>query len=452
MNQRERILELVKQGVITTEEALVLLENSDKVENETIYDKLDHQIADCDYRLSEVQADIDMMESSRGVHPLTEEQEKKLEKLHQQKRDILLERDQLQIQYYEAEKSEKDQLRKEERRENLQKAADEAKDVVKTMGKRVSSFVKQTSSNVQDYVKELTDRHHKTGSFSGKKMSHSFQKTYEFSPEMCQMVKADIANGNLHLTQTTADHISVDVNAQIFTEHQEVQPEVLFLNDSVLSLREGTLEINIPSKDYVTDITIQLPQAEYKEVALNICTGDIELHQVEMENIAMKVKHGAIRLHDSKLQEVKAEVINGNIDCEHCDLAESTISIANGALSFDSPVEQLTSTVMNGMSSVAVPGTFQQLQLMTGNGSIEMLINDRLPIQIEAETKLGKIHNHLADAIVESDEVLRSGEKIALKTIESSAEFAKVQLNAKTGSLSFGSYQHHHVEGSTCSD
>lgn len=452
MNQRERILELVKQGVITTEEALVLLENSDKSDEETIYDKLDHQIADCDYRLSEVQADIELLESSRGVSPLTDEQTKKLEELQQKKRDILLERDQLQIKYYQAEKDEQDQLRKEERRENLQKVADETKDVVKTVGRKVTSFVKQTSSSVQDYVKELADRHHKTGSFSGKKVSHSFQKTYEFSPEMCQKVNVDVVNGNIHLVNTKDDHISVTVNAHIFTEHQDIQPEVLFLNDSILSLKEEQLEIKIPSKDYVSDVTIQLPKSSYEQIELKVCTGDIELNQIVTGKLIAKVKHGAIRLMDSEINDIHANIVNGNMDCTHCVLNDGEVSIANGALNLDSTITKLITTVMNGMATIAIPGKFEQLNVTTGNGSVELLINDRLPIHIEADTKLGNIQNHLTDAIIESNEVLRSGEKLELRTIDSGAEFSNAQLNAKTGSLSLGSYQHQHVEGTVCSD
>lgn len=449
MNQKERILELVKQGVITSEEATILLEHHQKKDDveESVYDRLERQIQECDQQLVELQADIEVLESLEGIAPLTDEQRQHLENLKQQKKDIYIERDRLQIQYYEAEQ-EADKLHKQEqRRESFEKAKTEAKDTVKTVGHKVTSFVKQTSSSVQTYVKEMVDRKQRTGSFTGSKMSQSFEKRYEFSEEDCQKVNIDVVNGNIHLVPREEDHISIDVNAHLFTDKEDINPESIFLNESILSLQEEQLEIKVPSKDYVVDLTVHLPRSSYEEMNLRVSTGDIELHGMTVNQLNVKDKHGALRLMDSTIEDAQLNVVNGNVDIKHCVIQKQNLSIANGSLDLDSEVTELTGSVLNGMSMIAVPGSFKQLNLKTGNGSIEAFINEQLPIEIQAETKLGNIQNRLSNAIVTDNEVLRSGQVMKAQTLdEVTDESAGLNLNAKTGSIVINSYQHHAME------
>lgn len=448
MNQRERILELVKQGVITTEEALILLENSREIEDsQSIYDEIEHQIAECDQRLSEVQADIEVLESLEGVAPLTDEQRQHLEELKKEKSQIFIDRDRLQIKYYEAKQQEEKQMKQDRRRESLEKAKSDAKDTVRQVGQKMTSFVKQTSSSVQNYVKEMVDRHQRTGSLSGKKTSKSFQKLYEFSPEECHKVNVNVVNGNIHLKEAEVDHISIDVNVHIFIEHDDVDLEALFLSDSTLSLKEHVLEVSVNSRDYVADLTITVPTVAYEEMNLKVCTGDVELRGVHADELIIKDKHGAIRLADSKIEKMDINLVNGNIDLQHNVIQDSKITIANGSLNLDGEISIMEASVMNGMMTASLPSSFDKAKLSTGIGSIEVFINDRLPIAIDADTKLGNIQNNLADAIVVENEVLRSGQSMKLKTIESNADEAELDLKAKTGSILINAYQHNSVEG-----
>lgn len=450
MNQRERILELVKQGVITTEEALILLENSQEIEeNQSIYDEIEHQIAECDQRLSEVQADIEVLESLEGVAPLTDEQRQHLEELKKEKSQIFIDRDRLQIKYYEAKQQEEKQMKQDRRRESLEKARSDAKDTVRQVGQKMTSFVKQTSSNVQNYVKGMVDRHQRTGSLSGKKTSKSFQKLYEFSSESeeCYKVNVNVVNGNIHLKESKVDHISIDVNVHVFTEHDDVDLEALFLSDSTLSLREHMLEVSVNSKDYVVDLTITVPTVAYEEMNLKLCTGDVELRGIHTDALVIKDKHGAIRLADSKIEKMDINLVNGNVDLQHNVIQENKITIANGSLNLDGEISLMEASVMNGMLTASLLSSFDKVKLSTDSGSIEVFINDRLPIVIDMETKLGNIQNHLTDAIVVENQVLRSGQSMNLKTIESNADEAELDLQAKTGSILINKYQHNSVEG-----
>ena len=420
MNAKERIMNLVKQGVITTEEALILLENEQSDQTET--GKYFDEIKKIDEEVAKVHSDIDFLSSLELIAPLNEKQEKQLVYLEEHLKELNEAKDHCEGKSYKKEAEEHGKWK-----EVAGEAMNQATDLVQHVG----SVLKKTGSQVQNYLKEAQERQKELNT------PKPFQEQYQFEGDKVTKIYIENNSGKIQIEPCETQEISIDVQAKLFTLEEDLTQ--FFLNKSIFKVEGEQLHIQVDDRNIVADLMIRIPEKQYKQCRINNNNGSIAIHQLHFKEAELKNTHGEILVSQGVFELLKLIVTNGKITINEVEGKVLNTDIING------PIEascQFVQTYMEGTNSdLKMTNDSHHIEEMifrTVNGNIDVGIKSELPLAVHAFTKYGEIDHQLNPFEVLREEDNRTGYLLegSVRHNDALIPACLLQCESKTGKIS----------------
>ncbi|MEG0381008.1 MAG: DUF4097 family beta strand repeat-containing protein [Kurthia sp.] len=355
-NERQRILQLVENGTISAQEAIVLLEKLEKKSEESKQENSE--------------------QTTQESAPKQEESEKK------------------EDAWFEKEST--DSKKEEEFVEDLKRDFSQ-------FSNRLMDFLGTAVNKVRDIdFSSMTSSSAKT------------EWTIDLDSNDIRGVSADIPNGQLTVRDSADGSAYVVIEAAPMinfssndVKEEEIRKQFRAEND------HGTVRILSTSKSIKTDVTLYLPKGKYADLKIGLFNGSFSLRSLDVGRIRVETKNGSIDLSDVNFDSAEVESANGSIDIRDVSGRELEAETLNGRVYIDGILRSIEAKSLNGHIVLTTRSQeADRIKASTTAGSIELYIPETLSLSGEVTSSFGKMDVELSDV-----ELLHQTEKMFNKTV-----------------------------------
>lgn len=204
-------------------------------------------------------------------------------------------------------------------------------------------------------------------------------------------VLVDIDNGSIRIDRTESDVIDVTYDVTAMVPSEEKARELF--DRHVRLRRDGdTLRIDNDLKLSKVDITLGLPSRTYDKLELENYNGSIEVSGIVATDIKIEAKNGAIDLTESTFRRADLETANGKVYVKNVTGDELEVDTLNGVIFVEGELVEVEAQSFNGNVSVTTTSRHaRKLEVESFAGSAEVYVPNGSGVRGELETKLGRI-------------------------------------------------------------
>lgn len=386
-NERKRILQLVENGVISAEEAIVLLEKLSSQKESTPTPVVPS--------VNETKQE-DVKPAAEDVHdaePIFEEQEKK------QKTTGF-----------------EDIFGKTFNDKEINKKMDEFMNDLKT---DLSQFSTRMAGLMGSTLSKLKDLDIETP--FGEKVE--FTKTFAFPAEEVNGIELDIANGKVDVVKA-ADNL-VTVEAHVKTPIKGTKDDTIMqVTEGLVSLTEQKLLVQSPNKFTQLKVQVAIPEKHYDVFIARLLNGSISIEGLDAKVIKAKSYNGLIRLENAKFDHAELQTSNGAVEARNVKGDDLEIETANGRIYIDGDLKEVEAESVNGHVVVTTTSSeAHKIKARAIAGSVELYVPKTVAIEGQLYSNFGKADVGLSDAKVYEEE-----EQFLLKSVRFNKELADAKL------------------------
>ncbi|MDR2465117.1 MAG: DUF4097 family beta strand repeat-containing protein [Streptococcaceae bacterium] len=403
MNEKDRILELVKSGVLSMEEGIQLLEqineNADKssISLPAKQEEVEfHSVEDL------LKADaFQETESFKGKHE-TDSFEEDTVSGDEEKEDG--EDTRLEDEISEDADSTEEQLKKafEDMKNVAKDGYTQAKPFVKNIVNVVGDAIKVAKQSVEENVdwKEFNLRVPKLASYP-----FSDERVVEDAAPTILDIKNK--NGKILLKKAEDNILKVAVYGKIYGSFESETALEEFYKNSEWNIDNEKITINVSGLRIVSNIELSLPERMYDYISLKSLNGDIELQDVEAGDVYADTTNGKVAIETVKASMVEIKGVNGGVQVKDSKALDILIKSVNSEVVVESMVESLLVNLVNGdVRATLNSDTLKKVEISNVNGNIKTAFPVMLGLNGIATTNFGSIYEKF-----ESTEVLKDSPK-----------------------------------------
>ena len=480
MNEKERILDLVKKGVISSQEAISLLEELGKNQGEaskvseqekkdaSTYQKEDEKRFDTvldslasvvtnfssewdeefetlnqvTQQVKQKEERIEELHSAKVLDKLTVEQEMELQRLSEEL-EVLRSQQRSLEEEKKAAQDEMKRLKKEEFDEKLKKAKQKIEetdwqqttsDSLSQLGGIIGRFAGQFAKAAAETARNVSATIKDHPSFST--MSPFFYQTshsYAFEEEFGEIgiIEIKVANGDIKMKTAPQSTVTIEGEFRL-NEEFETQEEIeQYINERLnVSLENDTFKFFIPSKKVYADVTFVFPEKEYDYVSVKGLNSGIRMKDFTGKDFYAESQNGEISVKNVSGTMLELTSKNGTIKQLDGKFKDTILDGTNGNIIFDAEAESATLKTVNGSIKVkkVVPNA-KQVMAKTVNGSVQLDVPESLELEATLSTSLGKLHYDDAQYEVIKHEKTVTSHSVVLRRQK---ETVPVRITGKT--------------------
>ncbi|WP_088809755.1 MULTISPECIES: DUF4097 family beta strand repeat-containing protein [Listeria] len=408
-NERKRILELVKQGVISTEEALTLLENISKKEGKSAASENIRQAE----RRTSYEETFENEEEEQGYdysqgwntagNPYRGGEAKKPRRERPEQR---------------AKDEERARIEKEKREESMKNVMND----LSQAGEKIGSFLSSAFNQVKDMPFPFLT-------------STKIEREFVYHDTTLSILEFEVANGNIEFKPSDNDDIRVHAMIKLFKEYPEEEAMKIFFDRTTLRVDEETLRFESKSKQIVTNLTVYLPRREYDYVSVKILNGNFHIDELTGRDLFAKTTNGNISVGTIQATLTEIESINGNVRVQNGNVRDVSLKTFNGNVSVKGSFYSTNLMTKNGNVNYHLQNEEAAfLKAKTGAGNLEITVPRELGLDGRLHTNLGKLLLDVKDAKV-LDSKSESVSKTMVFTKPAAGDTLKLEAEATTGSV-----------------
>ncbi|MDR2833051.1 MAG: hypothetical protein LBV67_04980, partial [Streptococcaceae bacterium] len=290
MNEKDRVLELIKKGIISTEEGLVLLEKLEGKEEAKVEEPIGDSVA---HLIPELNPEAAVEEKVETV------EKEELEQVSFS--DFEVPEDEFVADEEEEAKTGASEFDKEQLKEALNQAGEALKDAskqIKPYAANIGQIIADAFGSVKTTLNDNVDW--KNVSVKVPKLtSTNFYTEMEYPANMATIIDIQSTNGEIKLVNGSDDKVLIKVNGKIYGAF-EGQVEDEFKKRSEFNVTDEKIEIKIPNKFIRADLVVELPSRLYDLVSIKSLNGNLEIADLTAGDIYASSTNGAINMHPKK--------------------------------------------------------------------------------------------------------------------------------------------------------
>lgn len=384
--QRKRILQLVENGTLTADEAIVLLEKL-SAKNEST------------------------PQTVQPVTPLTEKEDEpfKAEPFEEAKKE-------------ESKKTGFEDIfgKSFNDKEFNQKVEDFMGDIKKDL----SQFSTRMTGIVGAALSKLKDLDIETP--FGEKVD--FAKTYAYPATEVRSIELDIANGKIDVIKATDELVTVQVNGKTQLKGTE-EETIAQITEELVTKNEDKIYLKSENKFAQIKVQIAIPEKHYDVFIARLLTGAISIENLDAKLIKARTYNGTIRLEQSTFDHAELQTSNGAVEARKIKGDDLEIETANGRIYVDGELKEVDAESMNGTVAITTTSTeAHKLKARALAGSVEIYVPKTVALEGQIYSNFGKADVGLSDAKLYEEE-----EQFLLKSVRFTKELEGAKLLKITG-------------------
>ena len=460
MNERQRILELVKKGILSTEEGLDLLESMAKAKDEAqikqAADKVDS------YHRDQATNLVDEWETGQDTEEAKGSEKQDLEDLEAYFDDLATEANQIsaRIDEINQKKNElKAALHEEEELKNVQDnqsenrkernrtrfdipddLKDQASETFSQVGEKLgeagvqlSRLMKKTWKTVSDTVEENVDWKDFNVKVPGL-VTSKFEHQFLYTDVEPTLIDIKLANGKVTLKAWDDAAIKVDAKIKLYGKMNEATPLQSLMERSQIEVNDEHISFQIPNKRVQAELVFYLPRRTYDHVAVKLLNGDLNVEEMDAKDVYAKSTNGNITFKHIDATMLEIQGVNGNIEIREGAILDSIIETVNGNIVTKAAIQNYGISLVNGdVKLTAGHDSLQKIKASSVNGNVKVSLGKTIGLEGLAKTSLGSINDRLSNYEVIREKKEKTNRLLQFRRVAD--DMAKIDVSTTTGSI-----------------
>ena len=362
--ERKRILELVENGTISAEEAIVLLEALTKGKKS----------------------------NQSTIVPLTKNTEEKANNTQEHSDNSYSEEKKSKTTGFE------DLFGKTFNNKEANKKMDEfmndLKQDLSQFSERVMGLMNSTFTKIKDIDLEFP---------FGEKVQ--FKKTYTYNSNDVKHIEVEIPNGKVDLVKSENDLLVVETQVKTsLIDHDEKKTKAQF-EEKFVSLKDEKLSISVSTKLSQVSLRLEVPEKLYELVLIRLLNGGVTIQNLDSKLIKVKTYNGAVKVEHASFQHANIETGNGAIDLRHVKGEDIEAETVNGRVYIDGEVQEVEAESVNGAVVITTNAKdARKVKAHTVAGAVELYVPKSLSLDGQVATNFGKADIGLPDVVTRLEE------------------------------------------------
>lgn len=488
MKERERIIELVKQGVLSTQDALDLLESiaqketresvekdysqvkheettveeetqtknheelKDKLEalaNEASaqsveMDRLNMIIKELNTQLDQKNRKLLHLKALADLDGLSENEEidavqTEVHELEAELADVKESKQKVNDRLQSTKKKQWQTQAKrfsqkmdvpEDWKENATGAFNQVGDKVTQIGSEVSKTLKETFNSVSENF-DWTEVNLKVPSLTATKYSEEFV----YPDSQASILDFKIANGNISFKQSKTNEIKIQADIKIYGKLENQTPKEAFEERSIITEDGEQLKFHVPNKRIRVNATVFLPAREYDYTSVNVLNGDVSFREYQGKDLFVKSTNGDMDFQKVKAVMLETKGTNGDVTLRNSELRDVIVHTINGDITVKGDYMSSALSTVNGTVRATLTGKESaRLETTSVNGTIKIAIPQSIDVEGEASTNFGKIHSRLTDLEIVSEKKDRTSKSNRFRRVKDGQPL-RIVASTTTGNI-----------------
>lgn len=267
--------------------------------------------------------------------------------------------------------------------------------------------------------------------------STTFEHNVQKDGKDLDEIIVDIDNGKLSIIPGEGDEVSAVFSVKTFTSNTEEEAKQEFMEKLIFVTDDQALRISSNSKTVQVNTVLTVPAKLYRKISVRLLHGGFELRNLETDALRVKTANGKVNISYVKANEVDIETLNGEIRLLSIESKKLETQTLNGLIYIDGKVKDAQARTLNGSISVTTAHeTPEKIDVKSVGGNIELYVPRQLALVGSITSTIGSLNLKLPDVENTSnqDQLLHRSMNFK-KDVEDTPSTLHVFAESKTGSI-----------------
>ena len=263
--------------------------------------------------------------------------------------------------------------------------------------------------------------------------SHTINKPMDKVDELL----LDIDNGKITVHYTDEKEARAEFSVKAFNNESETKAKEDFLEKVFVVTDDNKLRISSKMKMTKVNLELFLPQKEYKELNVRLMNGSFKMTDAEAKKVHVKTANGKIEIATLKFNTADFETANGEIRLTGLSGEKLSAETLNGRVYIDGDLKEVVAQSLSGHVVVTTTNSeASKIDAKTMSGSVELYIPNDLALSGEIASNMGRLDLQLDDVnrTAEQDLLLQKSIRFK-KDVKDQNTPLSIYGEAKTGSV-----------------
>lgn len=383
MNQeKKRILELVQNGKLSAQEAIILLE--------ALEEEAPKQTAETNQEQGEEKQTSDAKEDSNtNDNTATDE-------------------------------TSKDDTNK---KQETSSSSESIYTQLEHAGERLFDFVQNAFNKIKDIDFQFNQ---------SVEIPHTFQQ----SASEAEKIDIDIANGPVKIKSWDQPEIRVECNAKVYRTDDREEARNYFLDHTVFNYENGLLVFGTQSKWMKVETILYIPKKTYNKISIRAFNGGVKGEQVHSDTLVVKTTNGKVELSNIQGDSLDIDTVNGQIKLVDSTIEKVEAETVNGSIQVTGGYDDVELQSLNGnIDCKLLKLVPRNLGAKTITGNIDLTIPKDAGVDGEVRSNIGNYRLQLNDINImhEKQEIIQK--QVKFKRAGVNESILQLVADTKTGSV-----------------
>ncbi|HEX5565079.1 MAG TPA: DUF4097 family beta strand repeat-containing protein [Sporosarcina sp.] len=211
-------------------------------------------------------------------------------------------------------------------------------------------------------------------------------------------VVVDIDNGKLNIIPTEAEEVRAAFSVRAFRADSEEAARKEFA-DKVLFVNDGNkLRIVSHLKMVQVNVDLYIPNREYEKLSVRLLNGAFKTREMNVRDIQVKTANGKVDVADTTFKTADIETVNGAIQLNGLEGETLEAETLNGRVYIDGKLKDVEAQSLNGHVVVTTTDVdARKVEAKTVTGAVELYVPKEVPLSGEISTNMGRLDLQLTD-------------------------------------------------------
>lgn len=247
----------------------------------------------------------------------------------------------------------------------------------------------------------------------------------------------DIDNGKVTIHHDEVDEIRAEFTVKTYTGDTEEKAKADFLDKLLFVNDEGKIRISSDLKMIQVNVELYVPKKDYAKISARLLNGSFKMKDAIAETVRIKTANGKIEIAGLTFKDGEFETVNGAIGLNNVTGNRIEAETLNGRIYIDGAVKDVEAHSLNGHVVVTTTDPeAEKIEAKTMSGSVEIYIPSGGALSGEISSNMGRLDLQLDDInrTAEQEQLLQRTIRFK-KDIEGNTSPLHIFGEAKTGSV-----------------
>lgn len=255
-----------------------------------------------------------------------------------------------------------------------------------------------------------------------------FAKSYAYPAADIRSLELDIANGKVELVKASEDLITVQVDGKTPLKGT-AEETITQIAEDLIKVTDGKLFLQSTNKFTQLKVKIAIPEKHYDVVIVRLLNGGISMENLDVKLLKARTYNGGIRVEHTKFDHAELQTSNGAVETRHVIGEDLEIETANGRIYVDGDLKEVEAESMNGHVVVTTSSAAaHKIKARALAGSVELYVPKSVALDGQIFSNFGKADVGLSDVKVYEEE-----DQLLLKSVRFTKELEGAKLLKITG-------------------